>query len=147
MPRTPFPIMHQWSLSELQGVSTQRGASTQRTAQKQVTIPGSTSPTSPSRWGSRPRRGSGCWLCPQRGALLWAWLLLAALVVPGAWSSLSEEEEELIVELHNHYRGQVSPSASAMLPLVRHHTAEPVVYVLQKSYFTLTFQGRISFSD
>ncbi|XP_075948540.1 uncharacterized protein LOC142950816 [Anarhichas minor] len=50
-------------------------------------------------------------------APLWAWLLLGALVVPGAWSFLSEEQEELLVELHNHYRGQVSPSASAMLPL------------------------------
>lgn len=38
-------------------------------------------------------------------------------MVPGAWSYLTEEQEELLVELHNHYRGQVSPSASAMLPL------------------------------
>ncbi|KAL6119022.1 pi16 [Pungitius sinensis] len=51
------------------------------------------------------------------GAPLWTWLLLGALAVPGARSSLSEEEEELVVELHNHYRGQVFPSASAMLPL------------------------------
>lgn len=109
--------MHRRSLSELQGVSTQQEASTRRTAQKQVTILGSTSPAGPLLRSSRPRRGSGCRLCPSRGALLWAWLLLAALAVPGAWSSLSEEEEELIVELHNHYRGQVSPSASAMLPL------------------------------
>ncbi|XP_070696192.1 peptidase inhibitor 16-like [Pempheris klunzingeri] len=98
--------MHQRSLSELQGVSTQRGASTRRTTQDRAS------------WSSRPRRGSGrrC-LCPPRGAPLWAWLLLGALVVPGAWSFLSEEEEELLVELHNHYRGLVSPSASAMLPL------------------------------
>lgn len=58
-------------------------------------------------------------LC-HRGAPLWAWLLLGVLVLPGAQSFLSEEQEELLVELHNHYRGQVSPSASAMLPLVRH---------------------------
>lgn len=51
------------------------------------------------------------------GAPLWAWLLLSTLLAPGAWSLLSEEEE-LLVELHNYYRGQVSPSASAMLPLV-----------------------------
>ncbi|KAM8863113.1 uncharacterized protein AB9W97_018143 [Spinachia spinachia] len=51
------------------------------------------------------------------GAPLWTWLLLGALAAPGAWSYLSEEQEELLVELHNHYRGQVSPSASAMLPL------------------------------
>lgn len=38
-------------------------------------------------------------------------------MVPGVWSFLSEEQEELLVELHNFYRGQVSPSASAMLPL------------------------------
>lgn len=58
----------------------------------------------------------------QGGRSLWpplAWLLLGALVLPGAWSSLNEEQEELLVELHNHYRGQVSPSASAMMPLVR----------------------------
>lgn len=53
-----------------------------------------------------------------RLAAPWLWLLLG-LLVPGAWSTLSEEQEELLVELHNHYRGQVSPSASAMLPLVR----------------------------
>ncbi|XP_073325698.1 uncharacterized protein [Pagrus major] len=99
--------MQQWSLSELQGVSTQRGASTRRTTQDRAL-----------RSSKQPRRGSGrpC-LCPSRGAPLWAWLLLGALVVPGAWSFLSEEQEELLVELHNYYRGQVSPSASAMLPL------------------------------
>ncbi|XP_029291060.1 peptidase inhibitor 16-like [Cottoperca gobio] len=98
--------MHQRSLSELQGVSTQRGVSPRRTTQDRAS------------WSSRLRRGSGrrC-LCPPREAPLWAWLLLGALVVPGAWSFLSEEQEELLVELHNHYRGQVSPSASAMLPL------------------------------
>ncbi|KAK9514707.1 hypothetical protein VZT92_025403 [Zoarces viviparus] len=79
--------MHQRSLSELQGVSARR------------TTQDGTS------------RG------PPRVAPLWAWLLLGALVVPGAWSFLSEEQEELLVELHNYYRGQVSPSASAMLPL------------------------------
>ncbi|KAK5619701.1 hypothetical protein CRENBAI_008759 [Crenichthys baileyi] len=53
-----------------------------------------------------------------KGACFWACLLLGILLVPGAWSFLSEEEEELLVELHNYYRGQVSPSASAMLPLM-----------------------------
>ncbi|XP_030278816.1 peptidase inhibitor 16-like [Sparus aurata] len=98
--------MQQRSLSELLGVSTQRGASTRRTTQDRA-------PRS-----SKPRRGPGRpRLCPPRGALLWAWLLLGTLVVPGAWSFLSEEQEELLVELHNYYRGQVSPSASAMMPL------------------------------
>uniref|UniRef100_A0A3Q3M225 Peptidase inhibitor 16 n=1 Tax=Mastacembelus armatus TaxID=205130 RepID=A0A3Q3M225_9TELE len=92
--------MHQRNLSALPGVSHQQ------TTQDQVL------------WRSRQRRGSmrHC-LCPPTGAALWAWLLLGALVVPGAWSFLNEEQEELLVELHNHYRGQVSPSASAMLPL------------------------------
>ncbi|KAM9350278.1 uncharacterized protein ABDE67_007577 [Symphorus nematophorus] len=98
--------MHQRSLSELQGFSTQRGVSSRRT----------TPDGDRASWSSKLRRGSGR-LCPPRGAPLWAWLLLGALVVPGAWSYLSEEQEELLVELHNHYRGQVSPSASAMLPL------------------------------
>lgn len=96
--------MHQWSISKPQGVCAQQGGSTQRTSQDQ----------SP-RW----RRGLRlpC-LCLPAGARLWAWLLLGLLtLVPGAWSFLSEEQEELLVELHNHYRGQVSPSASAMLPL------------------------------
>lgn len=98
--------MHQRSISELQGVSTQQGASTKRTTQDQVS------------WSSKLRRGSGhrC-LCPPKVAPLWVWLLLGAMVVPGAWSFLTEEQEELLVELHNYYRGQVSPSASAMLPL------------------------------
>ncbi|XP_042347240.1 peptidase inhibitor 16-like [Plectropomus leopardus] len=98
--------MHQRSLLELQGVCTLQGVSTRRTTQDR------------GRWGSRLRRGAGRrYLRPPRGAPVWAWLLLGALVVPGAWSFLSEEQEELLVELHNHYRGQVSPSASAMLPL------------------------------
>lgn len=99
--------MHQRSLSELQGASTQRGGASTRTA-----------PQDRASRSSKLRRGSErrC-LCPPRGAPLWAWLLLGALVVPGAWSFLTEEQEELLVELHNHYRGQVSPSASAMLPL------------------------------
>ncbi|XP_056155657.1 peptidase inhibitor 16-like [Lampris incognitus] len=62
-------------------------------------------------------RGSNCCLFPLTGALIWAQLLMWALAVPGSWGSLNEEQEELIVELHNYYRGQVSPSASAMLPL------------------------------
>ncbi|XP_041802442.1 peptidase inhibitor 16-like [Chelmon rostratus] len=99
--------MHQRSLSELQGASTQRGGASTRTA-----------PQDRASRSPKLRRGSErrC-LCPPRGAPLWAWLLLGALVVPGAWSFLTEEQEELLVELHNHYRGQVSPSASAMLPL------------------------------
>ncbi|XP_054465677.1 LOW QUALITY PROTEIN: peptidase inhibitor 16-like [Anoplopoma fimbria] len=91
--------MHQRSLSELQGVSNRR-----------------TSQDGALR-SSRPRKGSGRRCLPAEGAPLWAWLLLGALVVPGAWSYLSEEQEELLVELHNYYRGQVSPTASAMLPL------------------------------
>ncbi|MEQ2189582.1 hypothetical protein GOODEAATRI_026716 [Goodea atripinnis] len=69
-------------------------------------------------WSSRSMMGSSLFSLP-KGACFWACLLLGALLVPGAWSFLSEEEEELLVELHNYYRGQVSPSASAMLPLVR----------------------------
>ncbi|XP_070767207.1 peptidase inhibitor 16 [Enoplosus armatus] len=110
--------MHQRSLSELQGVSAQR-PSTQRTTQDRAS------------WSSKLRRGSGgrC-LCPPRGAPLWAWLLLGALVVPGVWSFLSEEQEEMLVELHNHYRGQVSPSASAMLPL----RWDPTLKVIAEGY-------------
>ncbi|KAM7410748.1 hypothetical protein PAMA_020946 [Pampus argenteus] len=100
--------MQQWNLSELQGVSpTQQGASTQRTDHDGASVRATS-------LSSRARRGTSC---PLRGAPLWSWLLLGALVVPGAWSFLNEEQEELLVELHNHYRGQVSPSASAMLPL------------------------------
>ncbi|KAK5895219.1 hypothetical protein CesoFtcFv8_011832 [Champsocephalus esox] len=89
-----------------QGVPIQQGVSTRRTTQEE------------GSWSSRSRRGSSCRsLCPPSGAPLWAWLLLGALLVPGAWSFLNEEQEELLVELHNHYRGQVSPSASAMMPL------------------------------
>ncbi|XP_077457165.1 uncharacterized protein LOC144074548 [Stigmatopora argus] len=64
------------------------------------------------------------------GALLRAWLLLAMLLAPGAWSFLTEEGEELLVELHNHYRGQVSPTASAMLPL----KWDPTLKVLAEGY-------------
>ncbi|XP_060929996.1 peptidase inhibitor 16-like [Limanda limanda] len=92
--------MHQRSISELQGTSTQQGASTQQGVSTRRTTPAG---------GSRWRGGA---------APLWAWwLLLSTFLVPGAWSFLSEEQEELLVELHNHYRGQVSPSASAMMPL------------------------------
>ncbi|XP_028266594.1 peptidase inhibitor 16-like [Parambassis ranga] len=98
--------MHQWSLLELQGATAQSRASTPRTTQDRGSL-----------WSSRVRRESGCCCCGPRGAPFWVWLLLGALVVPGARSFLSEEQEELLVELHNHYRGQVSPSASAMLPL------------------------------
>ncbi|XP_034027459.1 peptidase inhibitor 16-like [Thalassophryne amazonica] len=79
--------MHQWSRSEMQ-----TGAS--------VPVMSCSSGT---------RTGSGI--------TLWAWLLLGVLVVPGTWSFLVEQEEELLVELHNYYRGQVTPAASAMLPL------------------------------
>ncbi|TDH11115.1 hypothetical protein EPR50_G00082170 [Perca flavescens] len=106
--------MHQRSLPgpqgfspTLQGVSMQRGVSPQPRAPQD----------GDSSWSSRRRRGSGLCLCPPSAAPLWAWVLIAALLVPGARSYLSEEQEELLVELHNHYRGQVSPSASAMLPL------------------------------
>lgn len=96
--------MPQRSPLKVQGVSAQRGASAHR-----------------GRRGQSPRlRGaSHLHLYPLRGARLWAWLALTAVLAPGAWSFLSEEQEELLVELHNHYRGLVSPSASAMLPLVR----------------------------
>ncbi|XP_069572696.1 GLIPR1-like protein 1 [Brachyistius frenatus] len=90
--------MHQRSLSELRGASTPHR--------------NRTPPDRSSGPGGQPGRRR-----PPRAAPLWAWLLLGALVVPGARSFLSEEQEELLVELHNHYRGQVSPSASAMLPL------------------------------
>ncbi|KAM4563002.1 peptidase inhibitor 16-like [Odontesthes bonariensis] len=91
--------MHQRSRSEL------RGASAPRTARDGA-----------SWWSSRPRM-EPAGLCPPRGAQVWAWLLLGVLLLPGARSFLTEEQEELLVELHNHYRGLVSPSASAMLPL------------------------------
>ncbi|XP_077411444.1 uncharacterized protein LOC144041263 isoform X2 [Vanacampus margaritifer] len=76
------------------------------------------------------RRGCMSDCSTASGAPLWAWLLLATLLAPGAWSHLSEEEEELLVELHNHYRGQVSPSASAMLPL----KWDPTLKVLAEGY-------------
>ncbi|TNN59025.1 hypothetical protein EYF80_030763 [Liparis tanakae] len=58
----------------------------------------------------------GRWPPPRSGAPLWAWLLLGALAGRGAGGLLSEQQEELL-ELHNHYRGQVAPPASAMRPL------------------------------
>lgn len=75
--------------------------------------------------GRTPRLGGGgrSPLCLPKGARLWAWLALTAVLAPGAWSFLTEDEE-LLVELHNHYRGLVSPSASAMLPLVRRSCAD-----------------------
>lgn len=79
-------------LFDFQGVSSQRGS------------------LIPQSGGSRQRKVLTV-------APLGARLMLVALLVPGAWSFLSEEQEELLVELHNHYRGQVSPNASAMLPL------------------------------
>lgn len=97
--------MHLRGLSALQGVSTQRGTTTPWTTQDGASC------------SSRERTGSSGHCSPLRRAPLWVWLLLGALVVPGAWSFLNEEQEELLVELHNYFRGQVSPSASAMLPL------------------------------
>lgn len=74
-----------------------------------------TSQDGASLWSLRLGMDPGPWS--------WARLLLGvvmgALLVPGVQSFMSEQEEELLVELHNYYRGQVSPSASAMLPLVR----------------------------
>lgn len=98
--------MHQRSLLELRQVS---GTST----------PQDRASGQSARCGyiSRLRRGERLRLRTPTAAPLWAWLLLGALVLPGAWSFLTEEQEELLVELHNHYRGVVSPSASAMLPL------------------------------
>lgn len=100
--------MHLRSPSELQGAAAPQRGSTPWTTQDRASQ------------SSRPRRDPSSHRSPLRGAPLWVWLLLGALVVPGALSYLSEEQEELLVELHNYYRGQVSPTASAMLPLVRH---------------------------
>ncbi|CAL8369981.1 unnamed protein product [Lota lota] len=61
-------------------------------------------------------RGCGRGLYPREGVGFWAWLLLWALVAPGA-CGLTADMEEVIVELHNFYRGQVFPSATAMMPL------------------------------
>nr|XP_054602243.1 peptidase inhibitor 16 isoform X1 [Nothobranchius furzeri] len=98
--------MHQRSVYERQG------ASDPQTPQDRASLWSSKLRTQPT-----PR-------CPAGGACSWAWLLLllgGSLLVPGAWSFLSDEQEELLVELHNYFRGQVSPSASAMMPLVRWH--------------------------
>ncbi|KAM8829623.1 uncharacterized protein ACB058_018165 [Synchiropus picturatus] len=97
--------MHHRSSSQLQGVS--------GTAQDGVFI------QVKGTWHQLKsiNRGAARGFYPRKAAPLWAWLLMGALVVPGAWSFLSEEQEELLVELHNHYRGVVSPSASAMMPL------------------------------
>ncbi|XP_013883389.1 peptidase inhibitor 16, partial [Austrofundulus limnaeus] len=91
-PGIVFPIMHQL-----------QGASSPQTAQD-----------GPSTWCLRLR------MEPGPGSWSWTLLLLLGLgflLVPGAWSFLTDEQEELLVELHNYYRGQVSPTASAMLPL------------------------------
>ncbi|XP_075993544.1 glioma pathogenesis-related protein 1 [Genypterus blacodes] len=107
--------MQRRSLSELQGVPLQQETSTLGTAQRRVSVLSSALGSLPQ--SSKVRRWSVRCLCPQKRAPLWAWLLLGVLLVPGTLSFLTEEQEELLVELHNHYRGQVSPHASAMLPL------------------------------
>ncbi|XP_061521817.1 peptidase inhibitor 16-like [Phycodurus eques] len=76
------------------------------------------------------RRGRMSDCSTTQGVPLLKWLLLATLLAPGAWSLLSEQEEELLVELHNYYRGQVFPSASAMLPL----KWDPVLKLLAEGY-------------
>ncbi|XP_032423492.1 peptidase inhibitor 16 [Xiphophorus hellerii] len=68
-------------------------------------------------WRSSRTSGASAPRRTPMGARSWVSLLLGALLVPGAWSFLSESEEELLVEMHNFYRGRVSPSASAMMPL------------------------------
>lgn len=113
-PRTLFLLMHLRGLSALQGVSTQRGTMTPWTTQDGASC------------SSRERTGSSGRCSPLRRAPLWVWLLLGALVVPEAWSFLNEEQEEMLVELHNHFRGQVSPSASAMMPLVRPYKSSQI---------------------
>ncbi|XP_061662725.1 peptidase inhibitor 16-like isoform X1 [Syngnathoides biaculeatus] len=78
-----------------------------------------------------PARGEHVTNCSRaRGVPLMKWLLLATLLAPGTWSLLNEEEEELLVELHNYYRGQVFPSASAMLPL----KWDPTLKLLAEGY-------------
>lgn len=45
-------------------------------------------------------------------------LLLLLLTVTGPATALTEDEKQTMVELHNHYRAQVSPPASDMLQMV-----------------------------
>lgn len=45
-------------------------------------------------------------------------LLLLLLTATGPTSALTEDEKQTMVELHNHYRAQVSPPASDMLQMV-----------------------------
>ncbi|XP_061591620.1 peptidase inhibitor 16-like [Cololabis saira] len=104
--------MHRRSLLDLQG----------------ALCPRTTQDGAPS-WCSRLNVGSKR-RSPLTGALVWASLLLGALLVPGAQSFLTEEQEELLVDLHNHYRGQVSPTAAAMLPL----KWDPNLKVLAEGY-------------
>lgn len=49
-------------------------------------------------------------------------LVLVGSLLVSVDGYLAEDQEELLVELHNRYRGVVQPSASAMLPLVRINT-------------------------
>ncbi|XP_030222574.1 peptidase inhibitor 16 [Gadus morhua] len=65
-------------------------------------------------YGPCGRHGHG--LYPPEGVCFWAGILLWALVAPGA-CRLTAEMEDTIVELHNYYRGQVFPAATAMMPL------------------------------
>lgn len=104
-------MQHLHSSMELQG------ASPAHSPQKRSSTPGSDSRRSPSFYRSSMLRGEcGSDLYRPQGAGLWVWILLWALVAPGA-CGLTPDDEELIVELHNFYRGKVSPSASAMMPL------------------------------
>ncbi|KAM6182318.1 peptidase inhibitor 16 [Erethizon dorsatum] len=48
---------------------------------------------------------------------LWALLLLLLLVTTGPATALQEDEKELMLQLHNLYRAQVSPPASDMLQM------------------------------
>ena len=55
-----------------------------------------------------------------RWAPLWTGLLVVCLSMAPACSQLTPEDEERLLQLHNHHRGQVEPSAADMLALVSH---------------------------
>ncbi|KAJ3585892.1 hypothetical protein NHX12_012300, partial [Muraenolepis orangiensis] len=100
-------MQHSHSSMELQG------ASPAHSSQKRTSTRGSDSRRSPSSSyrSSGSRGGCSGGFYPPEGARLWAWILLWALVAPGAWA-LTADQEELIVELHNFYRGQHNPLLS-----------------------------------